>query len=83
MADFKALIVKHLKSKGCVSSQAVSSISSSDFPSAQIIVVFYDLRQNLKVYERLQEGPVTIGVAHPMVQLQCMPVSRDVVETVS
>ncbi|EAL22487.1 hypothetical protein CNBB3660 [Cryptococcus deneoformans B-3501A] len=65
MADFKALIVKHLKSKGC------------------IIIVFYDLRQNLKVYERLQEGPVTIGVAHPMVQLQCMPVSRDVVETVT
>ncbi|OWZ80203.1 hypothetical protein C365_01154 [Cryptococcus neoformans Bt85] len=65
MADFKALIVKHLKSKGC------------------IIVAFYDLRQNLKVYERLQEGPVAIGVAHPMVHLQCMPVTRDVVETVT
>ena len=63
--------------------QAVPSISSSDSPPTKIIVAVYDLRQNLKVYERLQEGPVAIGVAHPMVHLQCMPVTRDVVETVS
>ncbi|KIR32406.1 hypothetical protein I352_05233 [Cryptococcus deuterogattii MMRL2647] len=65
MGDFKALIVKHLKSKGC------------------IIVAFHDSRQNLKVYERLQAGPVAIGTTHPIVQLQCMPVTRDMVETVT
>ncbi|KIR58672.1 hypothetical protein I314_05511 [Cryptococcus bacillisporus CA1873] len=65
MGDFKALIVKHLKSKGC------------------IIVAFHDLRQNLKVYERLQAGPIAIGTTYPIIQLQCMPVTRDMVETVT
>ncbi|WVQ71588.1 hypothetical protein IAR50_001128 [Cryptococcus sp. DSM 104548] len=65
IAEFKALIVKHLQTKGCV------------------IVAFHDPRESLKVFQRLQAGPVNIGSAHDSLQLSCMPVTKDVVESVT
>ncbi|WVN85271.1 uncharacterized protein L203_100416 [Cryptococcus depauperatus CBS 7841] len=65
IAEFKALVIKHLRSKGCV------------------IVAFFDPRENLKVYQRLRSGPISIGASYPQVELQCMPVSKDIVETVT
>ncbi|ODO03398.1 hypothetical protein L198_02245 [Cryptococcus wingfieldii CBS 7118] len=65
IAEFKALIVKHLQTKGCV------------------IVAFHDPRENLKVYQRLQAGPINIGSAYPSLNLSCMPVTKDLVESVT
>ncbi|WVQ78027.1 hypothetical protein IAT38_000108 [Cryptococcus sp. DSM 104549] len=63
IAEFKALIVKHLRNKGC------------------IIIAFHDPRETYKVYHRLQAGPIALQPGGTQVELHCMRVDKEVVET--
>ncbi|OCF35437.1 hypothetical protein I316_02989 [Kwoniella heveanensis BCC8398] len=64
IADFKALIVKHIKTKGYV------------------IAVFFDPRQALALYQRLQDTAVPLSANETPVQLHCMKVEKNVVQSI-
>ncbi|WVF72272.1 hypothetical protein IAT40_007084 [Kwoniella sp. CBS 6097] len=64
IAYFKALIVKHIKTKGCV------------------IAVFFDPRQTLALYQRLHSAAVTLSPDGQPLQLHCMKVEKNVVQSI-
>lgn len=52
-------------------------------PDAKIFVIFNDSRDSVKVFKYLQKNHVRFTLGGGPLLLQCMKVSRDVVEKVS
>jgi len=73
------MIVKHLSSKGYVSS---GPWSTGTCLTAQVFVIFDDCRQATKLVAELRRRPVKLNDAFPPVELQCVVVERATVESV-
>lgn len=77
IAAYKAIIVKHLQTKGWV------SVPPSDRADQQVVIAFWDTRDALKVYEKLSISSIRFSAGGDLVQLHCIVVSKDVVQRVS
>ena len=74
LGQFKALVVKCLRSKGEVSREASQFLEVSH---EQVIAVYYDPRQAYTVFNRLAARPVAEVPGLPVVRLNCMSLSQD------